>query len=40
MQPVLIYPVLGILIIGIFMTFIIEPIRGLNNTGVNSGLEQ
>ena len=37
--PVLIYPVLGILIIGIFMTYVVEPIMGGINTGVNSGLE-
>ena len=37
--PVLIYPVLGILIIGIFMTYVVEPIMGGINTGLNSGLE-
>ena len=37
--PVLIYPVVGILIIGIFMTYVVEPIMGGINTGVNSGLE-
>ena len=31
--------VLGILIIGIFMTYVVEPIMGGINTGVNSGLE-
>lgn len=38
-RPVLIYPVVGILIIGIFMTYVVEPIMGGINTGVNSGLE-
>ena len=37
--PVLIYPVVGILIIGIFMTYVVEPIMGGINTGLNSGLE-
>ena len=36
--PVLIYPVLGILIIGIFMTYVVEPNMGGFNTGVYSEL--
>lgn len=38
LAPVLIYPVLGILIIGLSMNFIIEPIMGAINTGLNNGL--
>lgn len=34
--PVLLYPVFGILIIGLFMTFIVEPVMGGINTGLNS----
>lgn len=36
--PVLIYPVVGILIIGLGMTFIVEPVMGGINTGLNSFL--
>lgn len=36
--PVLIYPVVGILIMGLFMTFIVEPIMGSINTGLNNAL--
>lgn len=36
--PVLIYPVLGILIMGLGMTFIVEPVMGGINTALNSGL--
>ena len=36
--PVLIYPVVGILIMGLFMTFIVEPIMGGINTGLNNAL--
>ena len=36
--PVLIYPVAGILIMGLFMTFIVEPIMGGINTGLNNAL--
>ncbi len=35
--PVLIYPVVGILVIGLGMTFIVEPVMGIN-TGLNSFL--
>ena len=36
--PVLIFPLFGILIIGLGMNFIIEPIVGAINTGLNNGL--
>lgn len=36
--PVLIYPVVGILGIGLAMTFIVEPIMGGINTAMNNGL--
>ena len=36
--PVLIYPVLGVLIIGLFMNFAVEPIMGGINTALNNGL--
>lgn len=36
--PVLIYPVLGILVIGLFMNYIVEPIMGGINTGLNNAL--
>ena len=36
--PVLIYPVVGILIMGLLMTFIVEPIMGGINTGLNNAL--
>lgn len=36
--PVLIYPVLGILIMGLAMNFIVEPIMGGINSALNSGL--
>ena len=36
--PVLIYPVAGILIMGLFMTFVVEPIMGGINTGLNNAL--
>ena len=34
--PVLLYPVFGILILGLFMTFIVEPVMGGINIGLNS----
>lgn len=37
-KPVLLYPVLGILLIGLGMTYIIEPVVGIINTVLNSGL--
>lgn len=36
--PVLLYPVFGILIMGLLMTFIVEPIMGGINTALNNGL--
>ena len=36
--PVLIYPVVGILIMGLGMTFIVEPVMGGINTALNNGL--
>ena len=36
--PVLIYPVVGILIIGLCMTYIVEPVMGGINTGLNNFL--
>ena len=36
--PVLIYPVVGVLLMGLCMTFIVEPIRGGINTGLNNAL--
>ena len=36
--PVLIYPVIGILVMGLAMNFVIEPIMGTINTALNNGL--
>ncbi len=36
--PVLIYPVLGILAIGLLMVFVVEPVMGGLNTALNNGL--
>lgn len=36
--PVLIYPVVGILAMGLLMNFVIEPVMGAVNTALNSGL--
>ena len=36
--PVLIYPVVGILLMGLCMTFVVEPIMGGINTGLNNAL--
>ena len=38
LAPVLIYPVLGILAMGIGMNFVVEPVMGGINTALNSGL--
>ncbi len=38
-RPILIYPLLGILLIGLSMFYIIEPVVGVINTGLNSWLE-
>lgn len=37
-RPVLIYPLFGILIIGLLMTYVIEPVIGVLNTALNDGL--
>jgi len=39
LTPVLIYPVVGILLMGLAMNFIIEPIMGTVNTALYSGLK-
>lgn len=39
-KPVLIYPLFGILICGLLMNFIIEPVVGILNTALNNGLSQ
>lgn len=39
LAPVLIYPVIGILLTGAAMQFVIEPIMGIINTALNNGLE-
>ncbi len=36
--PVLIYPVVGVLCIGLVMSFVVEPIMGAVNTALNNGL--
>lgn len=36
--PALIYPVVGILVMGLLMTFIVEPVMGGINTALNNGL--
>ncbi len=36
--PVLLYPLFGILIMGVLMTFIVEPVMGAINGAMNSGL--
>lgn len=38
-KPVLIYPVVGVLGIGVAMVYVIEPVMGFINTALNSGLE-
>lgn len=38
LAPVLIYPVLGILIMGLAMNFVVEPVMGGINTGLNNFL--
>lgn len=37
-KPILLYPVFGVLLIGIIMTFIIEPFVGIINTSLNEAL--
>lgn len=36
--PVLIYPLVGILIMGLSMSFVVEPVMGAINTALNNGL--
>ena len=36
--PILLYPVFGVLLIGLLMTFIVEPVMGGINTGLNTML--
>lgn len=36
--PVLIYPVVGILVMGLLMNFVVEPVMGGINTALNNGL--
>ncbi len=36
--PVLIYPLIGILIVGLFMNYVTEPVMGAINTALNNGL--
>lgn len=38
--PVLIYPVIGILVMGLVMNFAVEPVMGGINTALNNGLTQ
>lgn len=38
LTPVLIFPVVGVLVMGLSMNFIIEPIMGAINTALNNGL--
>lgn len=38
LAPVLFYPVIGILIMGLGMNFLVEPVMGAINTALNSGL--
>ena len=37
-RPILIYPLFGVLICGLIMNYIIEPVVGMINTGLNNGL--
>lgn len=38
LAPVLIYPVMGILLMGIFMSYAVEPVMGAVNTALNNAL--
>lgn len=38
MKPVLLYPLLGIFIVGVIMQFVVEPPIGALNTAINNGL--
>ena len=37
-KPVLLYPLLGIFLIGVIMQFVVEPPIGALNTAINNGL--
>ena len=37
-KPILIYPVFGMLLMGLAMIYVIEPVMGAINTGLNNGL--
>ena len=38
MKPVLLYPLLGIFLVGVIMQFVVEPPIGALNTAINNGL--
>lgn len=38
MKPVLLYPLLGIFLVGVIMSFVVEPPIGALNTAINNGL--
>ena len=38
MKPVLLYPLLGIILVGVIMQFVVEPPIGALNTAINNGL--
>ena len=38
MKPVLLYPLLGIFLVGVIMQFVVEPPIGVLNTAINNGL--
>ena len=38
MKPVLLYPLLGIFLVGVIMQFVVEPPTGALNTAINNGL--
>lgn len=38
LKPILIYPVLGVLLVGLSMNLVIEPLVGVINTALNNGL--
>ncbi len=40
LKPVLLYPLIGIFLVGVIMTFIVEPPIGALNTMINNGLNQ
>lgn len=40
LKPVLLYPLLGIFLIGVIMTYVVEPPIGALNTMINNGLTQ